>query len=37
VTYMVTHDTHGTSLWRYASAWERVLTVETLTDFLIRV
>lgn len=37
VTYMLTHDTHGTSLWRYASDWQRVLAIETLTDFIVRV
>lgn len=28
VLYLSTYDTDGLSLWRYASAWERVLAVE---------
>jgi len=28
ITYLSTYDTDGLSLWRYATAWERVLAVE---------
>jgi len=34
--YLVTDDGSDLSLWRYASAWERVLAVDGKTGFIVR-
>ncbi len=37
VTFMATDDGSDLSIWRSASDWERVLTLDSKTDFIIRL
>jgi len=37
VIYLSVNDGNGVSLWRKASAWERVLMVDTITNVIVRI
>ena len=37
VIYLTTDDGTDMSLWRYASAWERILAVPAKTEFIVRI